>query len=72
MMLRRCGDIMSEDEKRLIEDKIEQIIGWLDWNYLCGDVSLFEQKKAELQSVCDHVLGMESLITKVTELNNVD
>ncbi|XP_074270758.1 heat shock 70 kDa protein 18-like [Silene latifolia] len=72
MMVRRRRHMMSEDEKRLIEDAIKRTMGWIDWNYLCGDVSLFELKKAELRSVCDYVLGKKSRKTKVTELNNVD
>ncbi|XP_074292738.1 heat shock cognate 70 kDa protein-like [Silene latifolia] len=68
MILWRCRDIMSEDERRLIEVAVEKTTRWLDWNYLCKDVSLFEQKRAELQSVCDDVLGKKSMI----ELNNVD
>ncbi|XP_074272604.1 heat shock 70 kDa protein 18-like [Silene latifolia] len=72
MMLRRCHDVMSEDETRLIEDAIERITGWLDWNHMCGYVLLFEEKKAELKSVCDYVLGKKSLKTNVIELNNVD
>ncbi|XP_074270826.1 heat shock cognate 70 kDa protein-like [Silene latifolia] len=72
MMLRRCRDVMSEDEKKLIEDGIERTVGWLDWNHLCRDVSLFEQKKAELRKVCDHVFRKKSLKNKVKELNSVD
>ena len=64
--------MMSEDEKRLIEDGIERTMGWLDWNYLCPNVSLFDKKRAELQSVSDRVFRQNSLKKKLSELNDVD
>ncbi|XP_074270763.1 heat shock 70 kDa protein 18-like [Silene latifolia] len=59
LKVRQCPDTISEDKKRLVEDAIERTMGCLDWNHQCGDVSLFEQKKAELLSVSDHVFVEE-------------
>ncbi|KAH9625901.1 hypothetical protein KSS87_003415 [Heliosperma pusillum] len=72
LMVRQCSDAIIDEETRLIEDEIERTIGWLDWNYLCGDVSVFQKKKAELQSVYDDVFGEKRLKTQVTELQEDD
>ncbi|KAH9625902.1 hypothetical protein KSS87_003416 [Heliosperma pusillum] len=47
----QCRNRIKEKDKRSVEEAIEQTLAWLDWNDLCGDASMFERKKAELQDV---------------------
>ncbi|XP_074272605.1 heat shock 70 kDa protein 18-like [Silene latifolia] len=67
----RYRDRSKEVDMTSVEDEIERTFEWLDWNYLCGDPAVFEQKLIELQSVFDDFLGKKGKIG-VTKLNEVD
>ncbi|XP_074270766.1 heat shock cognate 70 kDa protein-like [Silene latifolia] len=68
LMARRYRDRLNKEENRSLENAIELTIEWLDWNHLCGDASMFEQKMDELKSAFDDVLRK----MRVTSLNEVD
>ncbi|KAH9625900.1 hypothetical protein KSS87_003414 [Heliosperma pusillum] len=50
--VRQCRNRFEKKDKILVEKAIEQTLRWLDLNDLCVDTSMFERKKAELQTVC--------------------
>ncbi|XP_074272609.1 heat shock 70 kDa protein 18-like [Silene latifolia] len=78
-MMRRCNDMIDEKDMRLITEVTQQTVGWLDWNHLCDDATIFDQKKDELERVCGGFLRkMHACVenkgnkSNVLELNDVD
>ncbi|XP_074272610.1 heat shock cognate 70 kDa protein-like [Silene latifolia] len=78
-MMRRCHDMIKEKDMRLMTEATQRTMGWLDWNHICDDASIFDQKKDELESVCGGFLRkMHASVdkkgrkSKVSELNDVD
>ncbi|XP_074270764.1 heat shock cognate 70 kDa protein-like, partial [Silene latifolia] len=70
----RYRDNSNEVDMTPGDDAIERTIEWLDWNHICGDGAVFEQKMVELQNVFesfDHVFGKMGK-TGFTKLNEVD
>ncbi|CAH9123597.1 unnamed protein product [Cuscuta epithymum] len=53
--LRGCGNRFGMNA-RILRDAVEKTNGWLEWNYLLGDARKFEEKKKELEILCDPVI----------------
>ncbi|KAJ8450313.1 hypothetical protein Cgig2_004770 [Carnegiea gigantea] len=44
-------------DKRKLGDVIEQITQWLEWNYLLGEPTKFEEKMKKLESICEPIIA---------------
>jgi len=51
----KLKDKISEEDKKTIEDKCEEVIKWLDANSL-GEKEEFEEKQKELEAVCNPII----------------
>ncbi|KAH9625903.1 hypothetical protein KSS87_003417 [Heliosperma pusillum] len=67
----RYPDRSHEDDVTLVEEAVERTLEWLDWNYLCNDPSVFDQKMVELQIVYDNFFRKIGKIG-ISMLNEVD
>ena len=52
---RNLQDKISEEDKKTIEDKCEEVIKWLDANSL-GEKEEFDEKQKELEAVCNPIM----------------
>ena len=48
-------DKISEEDKKTIEDKCDEVIKWLDANSL-GEKEEFDEKQKELEAVCNPIM----------------
>ncbi|VFQ89508.1 unnamed protein product [Cuscuta campestris] len=56
-----CGNRAGMKDKIALREAVERTGRWLEWNYLLCDALKFEEKRKELEAVC------ESVITKMME-----
>jgi heat shock protein 1/8 len=47
---------LSADDKQKIEDKVKEVIDWLDANQL-AEVEEFEHQQKELEAVCNPIIS---------------
>ncbi|CAH9123590.1 unnamed protein product [Cuscuta epithymum] len=54
--LRSCRKGVSVKKMIILKDAVEKAEQWLEWNYLLGEASKFEEKMKELKTLCESVI----------------
>lgn len=47
---------MNIIDRRMMEDVVEKMFEWLNWNCLFIDVCKFEDKLSEVESICEFII----------------
>lgn len=55
--LRGCGNKTGTKNKEILGDAIEKTTEWLNWNYMLPKAIRFEEKKIELERICESILA---------------
>ncbi|KAJ8450321.1 hypothetical protein Cgig2_004778 [Carnegiea gigantea] len=55
-ILRVCGNKMGIKSKRRMGDIVDQIMQWLEWNYLRSEATKFEEKMDEFEGICEPII----------------
>ncbi|XP_074280183.1 heat shock 70 kDa protein 18-like [Silene latifolia] len=57
LLVNREGHKIVKNDRRKMEDAIEQTLQWLDWNVLLKMATKFEAKMKELKNICEPIIA---------------